>query len=62
MADDSMTLLEGLRKVSADGEVDVLREGVRVLVQAVMEAEVSDLTGVVAPETRNVLLAESVSR
>jgi len=57
-----MTLLEGLRKVSADGEVDVLREGVRVLVQAVMEAEVSDLTGVVAPETRNVLLAESVSR
>lgn len=28
MADDSMSLLETLRKVSAGGEVDVLREGV----------------------------------
>jgi hypothetical protein len=34
MADDSMSLLETLRKVSADGEVDVLREGVRLLAQA----------------------------
>lgn len=46
MADDSMSLLETLRKVSADGEVDVLREGVRVLAQAIMEAEVTELTGV----------------
>ena len=45
MADDSMSLLETLRKVSADGEVDVLREGVRILAQALMEAEVSELTG-----------------
>ena len=45
MADDSMSLLETLRKVSADGEVDVLREGVRLLAQAIMEAEVSGLTG-----------------
>jgi transposase-like protein len=45
MADDSMSLLETLRKVSADGEVDVLREGVRLLAQAIMEAEVSELTG-----------------
>ncbi len=46
MADDSMSLLETLRKVSADGEVDVLREGVRLLAQAIMEAEVTEITGV----------------
>src|ERR1035437_1957109 len=45
MADDSMSLLETLRKMSADGEVDILREGVRLLAQAIMEAEVSELTG-----------------
>ena len=45
MADDSMSLLETLRKVSAEGEVDVLREGVRLLAQAIMEAEVTELTG-----------------
>lgn len=56
MADDSMALLETLRKASADGEVDVLREGVRILAQAIMEAEVSELTGAArgerAPERR----------
>ena len=31
--------------MSAEGEVDVLREGVRLLAQAIMEAEVSELTG-----------------
>ncbi len=46
MADESMALIETLRKATADGDVDVLREGVRVLAQAVMEAEVSELTGV----------------
>jgi transposase-like protein len=46
MADASMSLLETLRKVSAEGEVDVLREGVRLLAQAIMEAEVTELTGV----------------
>src|SRR5918997_2907743 len=45
MADDSMALLETLRKAGADGDVDVLREGVRILAQAIMEAEVSELTG-----------------
>jgi putative transposase len=45
MADDSMALLETLRKVSADGDVDLLREGVRLLAQAIMEAEVTELTG-----------------
>ena len=41
-----MTLLETLRKATAEGDVDVLREGVRILAQAIMEAEVSELTGV----------------
>ena len=45
MADDSMALLDTLRKAMAEGDVDVLREGVRVLAQAIMEAEVSELTG-----------------
>ena len=46
MADESMTLLETLRKASAGGDVDVLREGVRILAQAIMEAEIGELTGV----------------
>jgi len=45
MADDSISLLETLRKMSAEGEVDVLREGVRLLAQAIMEAEVAEVTG-----------------
>ena len=43
---DRMALLETLRKATAAGDVDLLREGVRVLAQAIMEAEVSELTGV----------------
>ncbi len=50
MADDSMSLLATLRKASATGEVDILREGVRLLAQAIMEAEVSELTGVAKGE------------
>ncbi len=50
MADDSMTLLETLRKASAGGDVDVLREGVRILAQAIMEVEVSEVTGVARGE------------
>ncbi len=46
MAEDRMALLDTLRKATADGDVDVLREGVRVLAQAIMEAEVAELTGV----------------
>jgi len=45
-----------LHKLGADGEVDFLREGVRVLAAALMEAEVTELTGVPkgerAPERR----------
>jgi hypothetical protein len=44
VADDSMTLLEMLRKASAGGDIDVLREGVRILAQALMEAEVTEVT------------------
>jgi hypothetical protein len=46
MAEDRMAMLETVRKAIADGDVDFLREGVRVLAQAVMEAEVTELTGV----------------
>ena len=45
MAEDRIALLETVRKAIADGDPDFLREGVRVLAQAVMEAEVSELTG-----------------
>ena len=50
MADERMAVLETVRKAIADGDVDFLREGVRVLAQAVMEAEVSELTGVAKGE------------
>jgi putative transposase len=50
VADDSMSLLDALRKASAGGDVDILREGVRILAQAIMEAEVSELTGVAKGE------------
>jgi len=39
-------VLELLCKASADGDVDFLREGARVLAEALMEAEVTELTGV----------------
>lgn len=46
MADDSMALLEGVRKAIEDGDGDFLRETVHLLAQGVMEAEVTELTGV----------------
>ena len=46
MADDRMTLPETVRKAMTDGDVDFLRESVKVLAEAVMEAEVTELTGV----------------
>ena len=46
MADDRMAVLETVRKAIGDGDADFLREGARVLAQAVMEAEVTQLTGV----------------
>ena len=56
MAEDRMALLETIRKAAGDGDVDFLREGVKVLAEAVMEAEVTELTGVPkgerAPERR----------
>jgi len=45
MAEDRMAVLDTVRKAINEGDVDFLREGVRVLAQAVMEAEVSELTG-----------------
>jgi transposase-like protein len=46
MADDRMTLPEAVRKAMTEGDVDFLRQGVKVLAEAVMEAEVTELTGV----------------
>jgi hypothetical protein len=45
MADDSMALLETLRKAGTDGDVDFLRQGLEVLAGALMEAEVTGVTG-----------------
>jgi transposase-like protein len=45
MAEDRMAVLDTVRKAIAEGDVDFLREGVRVLAQAIMEAEVTELTG-----------------
>jgi len=46
MADDRMAVLDLLRKAGAQGDTDFLREGVRILAEAVMEAEVTEVTGV----------------
>src|SRR4051812_50046752 len=46
MADTvSMALAELIRKAELDGDVDFLKEGVRVLSQALMEVEVSQHLG-----------------
>ena len=46
MADDRMALLETMRKAGAESDADFLRQSVQVLAEAVMEAEVTELTGV----------------
>jgi putative transposase len=45
MAKDRMDVLELLRKEAPDADLDFLREGLRVLMQALMEAEVVGKTG-----------------
>ncbi len=45
MVKDSMDLLELLRKRGIDGDVDFLREALRVLMDAIMDAEVSERIG-----------------
>jgi putative transposase len=45
MATDRMTLPEHVRNAIEDGDADLLREGVLALARAIMEAEVSGLTG-----------------
>ena len=56
MADDRMAALERLRKAADDGDLDFLKEGVAVLAQLVMDAEVSTQIGAArgerAPERR----------
>ena len=45
MAKERMDVLELLRKETPDADLDFLHEGLRVLIQAVMEAEVTSKTG-----------------
>ena len=45
MVKDSMDLLELLRKSGVDGDVDFLREALRVLMDTIMDAEVSPRIG-----------------
>ncbi len=45
MADDRMAALELLRKAAGDGDLDFLREGLTMLTQLVMDAEVSAQIG-----------------
>ncbi|MEN8615509.1 IS256 family transposase [Dehalogenimonas sp. THU2] len=45
MAKDRMTLLELARKSGSDSELDFLKEGVKMLAEAVMELEVKQKTG-----------------
>ncbi len=45
MVKDSMDLLELLRKRGVDGDTDFLREALRVLMDAIMDAEVSARIG-----------------
>jgi transposase-like protein len=46
MAEDRMAVLDTVRKAIGEGDVDFLREAVRVLAQVITEAEVTELTGV----------------
>ena len=45
MVKERMDLLELLRKGGMDGDLDFLREALRVLVEGIMDAEVSSRTG-----------------
>ena len=45
MVKQSMDLLELLRKRGMDGDVDFLREALRVLVDGIMDAEISAQSG-----------------
>ena len=45
MVKERMDLLELLRKGGMDGDVDFLRDALRVLVEGIMDAEVSSRTG-----------------
>lgn len=45
MAKDRMALLDLMRKSGADGDVDFLREGVKVMAEAIMDLEVSEKVG-----------------
>ena len=52
MVKERMDLLELLRKGGMDGDVDFLREALRVLVEGIMDAEVSSRIGAEYGERR----------
>ena len=52
MVKERMDLLELLRKGGMDGDVDFLREALRVLVEGIMDAEVSSRIGAEYGETQ----------
>ena len=45
MAEQSMTLVDYLRKLGLDSDCDFLRESVRLMSQLLMEAEVEERAG-----------------
>ena len=47
-----MDLLELLRKGGMDGDVDFLREALRVLVEGIMDAEVSQVDPIIRTAVR----------
>jgi putative transposase len=50
MADNSMALLDSVRKAIEEGDGDFVRETVHLIAQSFMEAEVTELTGVAKGE------------
>jgi len=46
VANESMAVLDGVRRAIEEGDGDFLREAVHLPAQGVMEAEVTELTGV----------------
>ena len=52
MAKDRILLLEQLRKAGVDGDVDFLKEGLRMLAEAFMELEIKSKTGAARYERR----------
>ena len=62
MVKERMDLLELMRKRRVDGDVDFLREALRVLVEEIMDADVSSRTGAGYGERNPDSLVKSLCR